>query len=381
MNSYSLIILKNHDLLQSLRDYFYQSLLAYGFDKTIISRKHSLDIKLLDKVTTSHAVVIQEGMLFNDNFNAPINNDCDLIGHILDRKDEYYELHRQHFTINVQKWKDIGHPSFIKRESESLIEIERAKENFHDDYTPVSINKGKGTLSKNKLRFGAYVISEFLKHDLSVRPFNTNERKTKNFVYYEEVEQVNALLKYQKNLYHSPYSYYYPVETSVKKKTFESNFSNYISVANGVESLYRLKDVYKDIKTITYYDMSMTALIFTELLLKYYKGNYKDFVIKFDNVYGAKEFNISGTNSLRPLDNYAHPQEILPVLEHIRNNVKVKYCYGDITRTSILENLKEDTIINVSNSFEFKFNIMRESEYKFWWDKIEELDVKIDVLH
>ena len=377
MQQYSLVILKNYDLLHSIKDYFYQSLLQYGFESTITCEQNEID-SILDKITTSHAVVIQEGMFFNDNFDAPTNNDCDLIGHILDRKDEYYELHQQHFIINIQKWKDIGSPSFIKRESESLIEIERANENFHDDYTPVSINKGKGTLSKNKLRFGAYVISEFLKYDLSVRPFDTNERQTKNFVYYEEVEQVNALLQYQKNLYHSPYSYYYPVETSVKKKTSGSNFSNYISVANGVESLYRLKDVYKDIKTITYYDMSMTALIFTELLLKYYKENYKDFVIKFDNVYGAKEFNILTTDKL---DNYTHPHEILPILEHIRNNVKVKYCYGDITRTSILENLKEDTIINVSNSFEFKFNIVRDDEISYWYSKIKKLNVKTDVLH
>ena len=58
MQQYSLVILKNYDLLHSIKDYFYQSLLQYGFESTITCEQNEID-SILDKITTSHAVVIQ----------------------------------------------------------------------------------------------------------------------------------------------------------------------------------------------------------------------------------------------------------------------------------------------------------------------------------
>lgn len=291
MSSYSLIILKNPDLLQSLRDYFYQSLLQYGFDKTIISEEHKID-SVLKEITTSYAVIIQEGMFFLDNLEPP--------------------------------------------EQDELISKTVPKKILLD--APLNLKPGMS-----------------------------------------EVEQVNSIMSYKLL---SPTSYYFPLQTSTKSKVFVTKFSNYISVANGVDSLKRIKDVYKTIKTITYYDTSIVSLIFTELLIKNYKGNYNDFVQEFDNVYGAIEFNRSfDRKAYHELDSYTDPEEIKPILEYIRNNVEVKFCIGDITRTSILEQLEEDTIISLTNAFQFKYNLIRESEQHFWFDKIKELDVKIDVLH
>ena len=71
MQQYSLVILKNYDLLHSIKDYFYQSLLQYGFESTITCEQNEID-SILDKITTSHAVVIQEGMFFNNNFDNDI---------------------------------------------------------------------------------------------------------------------------------------------------------------------------------------------------------------------------------------------------------------------------------------------------------------------
>jgi len=379
MSSYSLIILKNPDLLQSIRDYFYESLLQYDFDSTITSEEHKID-SVLNEITTSYAVIIQEGMFFFDNFEPPEQDGYDLIGHILDRKEEYYQVHQQHFILNVDKWKEIKSPSFKKQDSNQLTSVERSVDNFHDAYTPTWIKSSNSTVSNiNKLRFGGYVISEFLKHNLKIRPFNTNERQVKHFVYYDEVEQVNSIVSYKQL---SPVSYYFPLQTSTKSKVFVTKFSNYLSVANGIDSMKRIKDVYKSIKTITYYDTSIISLIFTELLIKNYKGNYKDFVQEFDNVYGAIEFNRSfDRKAYHKLDSYTDPEEIKPILEYIRNNVEVKFCIGDITRTSILEQLTENTIISLTNAFQFKYNLIRETEQHFWFDKIKELNVKIDVLH
>ena len=183
---YSLVIIKNYDLLDCIRDYFYQSLMPHGFYSTSVCDKEQLDL-ILKQLKTSHAVVIEEGMFFKNNLMPPKHTDYDLVGHILDRKEKYYELHRQHFIINVEKWKELGAPSFTTQEVGSVTEVKRSQDNFHDDYTPTWIEtKNVQNIKKTKLRYGGHVISEFLKAGLRVRPFENKERSDKNFVKLQE---------------------------------------------------------------------------------------------------------------------------------------------------------------------------------------------------
>ena len=363
--------------MDCIRDYFYQSLMPYGFASTTVCDKEQLD-SVLRQLKTRHAVVIEEGMFFKNNLMPPKNRYDDLVGHILDRKEKYYELHRQHFIINVEKWKDLGAPSFTTRKIGSVTKVKRSDENFHDDYTPVWIKtKNVQKVKKTKLRHGGHVISEFLKANLEVRPFDKSERLEKNFVYYDESEQIsNALSIAQLS---QPNSFYYPKSTSQKEKIFWRCYPTYVSVANGVESLYRIKNVYPWINEIIFYDVSLPALIFTELLIKKYTKDYKSFVQEYEKETGAGQYNKS-YDSIDSLDDYTDPEEILPVLEHIRKNVRVQYHFGDITRTSVIDGLENDTLINLSNVFEYKFNILRTHERQYWFSKIDALDIKTEVL-
>ena len=58
---------------------------------------------------------------------------------------------------------------------------------------------------------------------------------------------------------------------------------------------------------------------------------------------GARPWNILDLSNedCYQLDNYTDVNDIQDVLEHIRSNVTVNYYYGDITRTSVIENIKE----------------------------------------
>ena len=196
-------------------------------------------------------------------------------------------------------------------------------------------------------------------------------------MYYDESEQIsNALSIAQLS---RPNSFYYPKATSYNEKIFWRCYPTYVSVANGVESLYKIKNVYPWINEIIFYDVSLPALIFTELLIKKYTKDYKSFVQEYEKETGASQYNKS-YDSIDCLDDYTNPEEILPVLEHIRKNVKVQYCFGDITRTSVIEGLQTDTLINLSNVFQYKFNILRAHEQEYWNRKIEELSVKTEIL-
>ena len=57
----------------------------------------------------------------NDFIRNMINDDntlpASLIGHILDRKERYYQLHQQNFILNVDDWKHAGSPSFFKKQN------------------------------------------------------------------------------------------------------------------------------------------------------------------------------------------------------------------------------------------------------------------------
>ena len=100
---------------------------------------------------------------------------------------------------------------------------------------------------------------------------------------------------------------------------------------------------------------------------------------EYEKETGAGQYNKS-YDSIDCLDDYTDLEEILPVLEHIRKNVQVQYRFGDITRTSVIDSLKNDTLINLSNVFRYKFNILRTSELEYWFKQNNNLDVKTEVL-
>ena len=379
-HDFSIIILKNTDLLESIKDYFYQNFIA-----TKISKKYIISIDDIDQtlknIDTKYALVVQEGMFFdlhvdNDFLRNMINDDgsisASLTGHILDRKERYYQLHQQNFILNVDDWKHSGSPSFFKKQNEQLTIVKRSEENFHDDYTPLWIEKtGIGNQSYERLKFGGYVISEMLKSNFEVKQFTKEQRQVKKFVYHTVDEQVKHLLSYD-NLH--PYSFYYPMTTrkSKNQKAFSEPATTYFSVANAVESLYKIKDIYKDIKTINFYDISITALIFTEMFIKDFNGNYAEFVKRFDRMGARKWTTIDPHNQdYGELVNYNDVDTVTDVLKHIRNNVKVNYYFGDITRLSIIERIDAPSVMYVSNSFDYKFSNLRNDEYDYWSSKVK----------
>jgi hypothetical protein len=377
IDNFSLVIIENDTLLKSIKDYFYQNLFHDFDDDKIFNCSINNINQTLQQIQTEYAIVIQEGIFFFDHLDnnflkTVINNlkDYVLIGHVLDRKDRYYQLHPQQFIINVSKWKQIGCPDFNCRKHDNLLTIQRSAENFHDDYTPLWIQADNNSISCNKLKFGGLVISEFLKNDFKVRPFNTDERHVKKFVYYELQEQIAHLLSYERL---HPNSFYYAKTTRNSERLFNQTASHYVSVANAVESLYKIKDIYQDIKSIDFYDISITALIFTEHFINSFKNDYKKFVNDFDNM-GARPWTTLdlANEDYYQLDNYADVDTIKPVLDHIRNNdVKINYCYGDITRTSIVEKINTSTVMYISNAFNYEHNFIRTEEKSFWIQKVK----------
>jgi hypothetical protein len=76
---------------------------------------------------------IREEILSSPNYMA--------FGHILEWKEDWYELHHQFVLVNSRNWIKCGKPSYgaWEQKIEELPVVERSEENFHDDYTPLWI--------------------------------------------------------------------------------------------------------------------------------------------------------------------------------------------------------------------------------------------------
>jgi len=378
--NFSLIIIKNHSLLKSVKDYFYESLRYDMITSVVYIERHEITECIKNQIKTKWVTVIEEGMFFkghiDNDFLRRYISDLDqssLIGHVLDRKEKYYELHPQHFILNVNDWKKAGEPDFLCKQDSDLAGVQRSLDNFHDDYTPISVSYDKNNSVKcDKLKFGGKVISELLKNNFVVRPFNKQERKRKKFVYYDISEQVPDLLSWN---YLPTLSYYYPMATHYSEKQFTKTHTTYISVANGIESLRRIKDVYKSVNHIKYYDVSITALIFTELLLTKFENNFKEFVEKFEQELGARPWTTLDVEQqeYKQLDLYKSTvKEVMPMIEHIRtNDIKVDYYYGDITRLGVIQDITTDSLISLTNVFNYERNHIRKSEFMHWCNALE----------
>jgi len=120
------------------------------------------------------------------------NNDHDditIIGHILDKKDKFYELHHQTVIINLDWWRKAGKPHFGREndKNKDCLLVTRSKENWHDDYTPLWIQKNEQekTVNYNTLRFGWNIINEALKENKKIYSFNKVIRESKLYFYPE----------------------------------------------------------------------------------------------------------------------------------------------------------------------------------------------------
>lgn len=115
------------------------------------------------------------------------NPSLSLMGHILDRFEEWYELHHQMIVIRTKHWIDSGKPLFgyDGDTDKSVPNIIRSEESFHDGYTPLWVKKGEGETQFNTLRQGWNLLSSLLSSGYTISPFSNEIRRMKGYCYPE----------------------------------------------------------------------------------------------------------------------------------------------------------------------------------------------------
>ncbi len=151
------------------------------------------------------AVVFSTGTEFINGtafFDAVVNltkQDFFVAGHILDRKDAYYELHHQCYIINLEKYKTFGCPDIGQQELGSRHRQEapwRSTQNYHDDYTPIIISGGDSVKEYNHKCHGWNILSIAFDADEQVLVFDNDIRKNKRHFYPESPKDFNKNLSW-----------------------------------------------------------------------------------------------------------------------------------------------------------------------------------------
>lgn len=170
-----------------------------GYDENILLREASKDYE--------HAVVFSTGTEFinGESFFKKINEiattDYFVVGHVLDRKDAYYELHQQCYMVNLSRYKELGSPTVGQQELGSMhqqIAPNRSVDNYHDDYTPVTVTNGNTVTGYNHKCHGWNILSVAFQNNLKVLTWDETARQSKKHFYPENQQE---FLKHSSWLY------------------------------------------------------------------------------------------------------------------------------------------------------------------------------------
>ena len=196
-----------------------------------------------------------------------------LIGHLLDKSDNYYELHEQCFLIDVKAYKDIGCPSYIGGFSDELQNITRSEENFHDGYTPVNVFAGEGKSMFRNIKNGALIISKLLENGYNIRPWTDEERKHKFYLYNDITMKYGSYLRIEANMTDTVFNCATEPLISETMPTVQK----IVTPANGLQAL-AIVDRCPNLHTIDFKDINPKQLEFTQKLIQEYNGeNFADF--------------------------------------------------------------------------------------------------------
>ena len=139
------------------------------------------------------------GTAFFDAVSELIKLDFFLAGHILDRKDAYYELHHQCYVVNLEKYKQHGCPAIGQQELgvvHKQCQPVRSTQNWHDDYTPIMVTQGDSIKEYTHKCHGWNILSIALNAGENVQVFNTDVRDNKKHFYPESAKEFNKHLSW-----------------------------------------------------------------------------------------------------------------------------------------------------------------------------------------
>lgn len=207
------------------------------------------------------------------------------VGHILDKKDQYYKLHEQAILVNLEWYRKVGCPKFGNPSNIAweTIEPKRSSKNLHDDYTPIWITHGETLKSYCGQEAGWNFIKTALESNAKALVFDKQIRLSKFYFYPTDVSSYpTRISEILRNTFHPPHFLCNTEKPVNCPDNLKSIFDVCLFPAGGINSIMIpwLTKMKKNTEVVVY-DRNVIALDMAEKLYKNYKGNsLRDFFEK-----------------------------------------------------------------------------------------------------
>lgn len=364
INSLDNIDTSNYNFVQNLMHYwvkelegvvkvktftFYESALIFGRD---YGYEHLIIVDIGNDLEVNGR--------FIEKLDKFLRDDDALVGHILDKKDRYYELHNQCFYINTRIWKelgspDIGHSADIK---EYMLPT-RSSENYHDDYTPYFIRPGSKMQTFKNLKFGHNLINEYLNAGYTIRSFDESVRSSKIYGYPREKQ--NKLK--QIHDFNVQKKFYMFNTENVSFDKLPKNIEKFATVSSGLNHLRILyKRGMSNNLEMCFFDWDEFSLNLMQEIYTNWDGyDYPNFLktISSKLKYNGKIVATSDVKWNEFLETFGTEDKFAEWFNKLKKHVKVRYLKIDILKddlNSLTSFFDKDTnnLLWLSNIFHYK---------------------------
>jgi len=345
----------NHkQIIKNIADFNISNICVKEYD--VINGHDANDIlpRIADQYT--HAVVFDAdteftGSKFFKELKKLCAKDFFLAGHVLDRKEGYYELHSQCYVVNLKKYiqykmPHITHPT--PNFPHAHIEPIRSVENYHDDYTPLWIKSGTIKKQYQHLWHGNNILSVALENNETVLIFDEAIRNSKQ-CYYAQYE--NDFLKNSQHI-HEKYKFsstrlFYPVNTEeLQQINIDGPITQLIIPASGFNWLHYInKYGYNHNTLISFYDYNPNSLYYIKNIVENFDGtDYYTFL---------KSIRPNETNDwIDSKEEINQHFETIKHLWHIVKKIKFNYHECDLLNDFNIPVINDrNTIMHLSNVF------------------------------
>lgn len=250
--------------------------------KIVNDIEHALDfVKHSDSI---HIVIVDigndlevQGQFIHKLVNSISDTDV-LVGHILDKKDRYYELHNQCFYFRGDVWRSLGCPEYgYPQDCKTLTIPVRSEQNHHDDYTPYWVSPGKENKQYTNLKQGHNFVSAFLDAGYTIKSFDEKVRRSKMYAYpFDDNDSMQDIL----DLNFKQKYYMFNTERIKFDQLPQSPLDNFATVSAGLNHLKVLKQCgYNSNINLLFFDWDSFSLDMMEKIYKHWDGyNYPNFI-------------------------------------------------------------------------------------------------------
>lgn len=362
------------ELVKNISDWTIQNLTIKGYTVLVSTDEESL-LKELTNLEYSYAVMLATGTEFINGyaFLDEVEKFCAdkhffVAGHILDRKDLYYELHEQCYIINLTLWKQQGCPAIGQEEyysEHTQLIPNRSDDNLHDDYTPLWVAKGTVTQTYQHKRHGWNILSAAFNANLPVVVFNKQFRNNKKYYYPEYTKSfLNEInYAYNRDSFCSGLAVY-PFNSEVFiKNPMPAPIEQLVVPASGLNWVFKLEEYgFNENTVIKFFDYSLPTLQFMKELINNWDGtDYPTFVNnhiqdRFGFLENNKSIPYCGPTDLVHEWNEILRQTDWPTLWNKVKTLKFEFHWVNLLDSSASIDWIDqgkNTLVNASNIFNY----------------------------